>query len=117
MFVGEIGLLRREYLYDLTFAELLLIKRGYFRRFHPQWEMARLIAHQVHYCMGLANNESPKTPSEWLPFSWEHTEDGETIAEPIPDEEEVERLRQIMRDENAKLEHAKKADQPSDQEE
>ena len=102
MFVGEIGLPRREYLYDLAFSELLLIKRGYFRRFHLQWETTRLIAHQVHYCMGVAPGESPKTPSEWLTFPWEQNDDGEPAD--LPSEAEVERLRQIMREENARAE-------------
>ena len=102
MFVGEIGIERREYLYALTFADLLLITRGYFRRYHQQWNMARLIAHQVHYCMGLKKGETAKTPMEWLTFPWERTAEGEPAD--LPSDAEVKRLRQMMIEENAMLE-------------
>lgn len=69
--MGEIGIPRTEYLYDLLHWEIVLITRGYWRRFHTSWEQARLVAYQTRYCMGLGKNESPKTISEWLPFPWE----------------------------------------------
>jgi hypothetical protein len=102
MFVGEIGIQRHEYLYILTFADLLLIRRGYFFRYHQQWEMARMIAHQVHYCMGVKQGDTVKTATEWVTFPWERTPDGEPAD--IPSELEVECLRQIMREENARAE-------------
>ena len=71
MLVGEIGISRREYLYELSYCEILLITRGYFRRYHPGWEQARLIAHQVHYCMGVSKGDVAKTPQELIPFNWE----------------------------------------------
>ena len=71
MLVGEIGIARREYLYELSYCEILLITRGYFRRYHPGWEQARLVAHQVHYCMGVSKGDVAKTPQEFIPFHWE----------------------------------------------
>lgn len=71
MLVGEIGIARREYLYELSYCEILLITRGYFRRHHPGWEQARLVAHQVHYCMGVSKGDVAKTPQELIPFHWE----------------------------------------------
>lgn len=71
MLVGEIGIARREYLYELSYCEILLITRGYFRRYHPGWEQARLVAHQVHYCMGVSKGDVAKTPQELIPFYWE----------------------------------------------
>jgi hypothetical protein len=106
MFVGEIGIPRREYLYDLTHTDMILIRRGYIRRFHPHWEMARLIAHQTHYCMGVAPGESAKTPTEWITFPWERNEDGEPTDQ--PSEAEVKRLRQMMIEENARAEAAER---------
>ena len=106
MFVGEIGIDRREYLYSLTFVDLLLISRGYFSRYHQQWEMARIIAHQVHYCMGVKQGETAKTPTEWLTFPWERNEDGEPTDQPSLSE--VEKLRRLMAEENARAEAAER---------
>ena len=69
MLVGEIGIPRLEYLYDLRYWEILLITRGYFRRHHPGWEQARLIAYNAHYCMG---SKDPVPPvDKWITFPWE----------------------------------------------
>ena len=110
MFVGEIGIDRREYLYSLTFVDLLLIRRGYFGRYHQQWEMARMIAHQVHYCMGVKQGETAKTATEWITFPWERTQDGEPTD--LPSDAEVKRLRQMMIEENAKAEETKNKENP-----
>ena len=41
LFVGEIGIPRREFLYELTFWEARRIMRGYTRRVCQQWNMTR----------------------------------------------------------------------------
>ena len=94
MFVGEIGVNRREYLFDLTFCEILLISRGYFRRQHAGWEQARLVAYNAHYAMGCKN--TPPSVSEWLPFPWEKDE--------LPSDEEIEETRKLLQAENARIE-------------
>lgn len=71
MLVGEIGIDRDTFLYRLQYWEIVLITRGYFKRYHPMYDAARLVAHQTHYCMGVPKGQTPKTPQEWLPFSWE----------------------------------------------
>ena len=93
--MGEIGIDRNVFMYDLQFWEIILIVNGYNSRLHPGWEQARLIAHQVHYCMGVPKGESPKTPSEWLPFGWEGDE-----PDAIPDEAEVQRQRKKLQEYN-----------------
>ena len=40
-FVGEIGINRLEYLYDLTYCDLLMIERGYNRRHMNLWSATR----------------------------------------------------------------------------
>ena len=102
MLVGEIGIPRREYLYDLTYCDIVLIVRGYLNRQHPAWEQARLIAYHVRYCMG--SKETPPTLTEWLTFPWERRDDGEPVI--LPSEAEVQRLRQMMIEENARAEAA-----------
>lgn len=71
MLVGEIGIDRDTFLYRLQYWEIVLITRGYFKRYHPMYDAARLVAHQTHYCMGVPKGQTAKTPQEWLPFSWE----------------------------------------------
>ena len=39
--MGEIGTPRREYLYDLTFCDMVLIERGYERRYRHMWSAER----------------------------------------------------------------------------
>lgn len=39
--MGEIGLDRREYLFDIMYWELVLILRGYSRRHREEWSMTR----------------------------------------------------------------------------
>jgi hypothetical protein len=69
MLVGEIGIPRREFLYDLTRAEIILITRGYFRRYHPGWEQARFIGYHAAHAMG--SRTPPPPPSQWFPLPWE----------------------------------------------
>ena len=52
MLVGEIGIPRREVLEELKLWEIVLITRGYFRRYHPGWEQARLIAYNAAHAFG-----------------------------------------------------------------
>lgn len=106
MFVGEIRVPRREYLYEYRFIDMLLISRGYVRRYHPGWEQARLIAYHVRYCMGLSNGETAKPLDEWLTFPWEKIGDTVSPAD-LPTEREIEELRQLMIAENAEREKAK----------
>lgn len=105
MFVGEIGVPRREYLYEYRYVDLLLISRGYVQRFHPGWEQARLIAYHVRYCMGLAQGETAKSLKEWITFPWEKTDNDEQSD--MPTDKEIEELRRLMIEENAEREKAK----------
>jgi hypothetical protein len=93
MLVGEIGIPRLEYLYDLRYWEILLITRGYFRRHHPGWEQARLIAYNAHYCMG--SKQTPPTVQEWLPLPWEREP-----GDPLLSDDEVESLRRDIIENN-----------------
>ena len=99
--MGEIGIDRNLFLYDLQYWEIILITSGYFRRYHPAWEQARMIAHQVHYAMGCPKGESPKTPEEWVPFPWDPKE---SAADDDYDDDEVKRQREMLQQYNA--EHA-----------
>ena len=97
--VGEIGINRREFLYELKLWEIILITRGYFRRYHPGWEQARLIAYNAAHCMGAKN---PPTITQWLKFPWERDH-----AEEISDDEVNEIRKQIEAENQAKASEQK----------
>ena len=99
MLVGEIGIPRREVLYELQLWEIILITRGYFRRYHPGWEQARLIAYNAAHCMGAKN---PPTITQWLKFPWERDH-----AEEISDDEVNEIRKQIEAENQAKASEQK----------
>ena len=92
IFVGEIGIPRREYLYDLQFWEIILIIRGYSRRHHPGWEQARLVAYNAAHAMG--SKHQPPPVDQWLPFSWEKPD--------LPSDDVVNEMRRKLQAENTK---------------
>lgn len=94
MLVGEIGIPRQEFLYELTLAEIILITRGYFKRYHPGWEQARMVAYHAAHCMG---SKTPPPPiTQWVQFPWEKEKPD------IPDEEEVAKIRKSLQRLNAR---------------
>jgi hypothetical protein len=100
MFVGEIGGNREAFLYTLKWWEIRSIIRGYLHRYRHMWEMARLCAYTSAHCMG--SKTTPPPPDKWLPFHWERKR-GSNEAQPTP--EEIERLRQLIIEENEKHGH------------
>ncbi len=97
--MGEIGFPRREFLYDLVWWEVRSIIRGYNARHHNGWEQARLVAYYARYSMG--SKETPPTVSEWMKFPWEQSTDGDS-GSAMPTDNDIKRLRQLLREENAK---------------
>ena len=83
LFVGEIGIPRREFLYEIEFWEARRIVDGYHARNHAGWEQARLIAYNAHYCMG--SKDPVPIVTEWIKFPWE-----KEPAPPITDKERDE---------------------------
>lgn len=101
-FVGEIGTPRREYLYDLQYVDLLLIRRGYERRQRPLWSANRW---QTYYLMNAQvgsdgmRKSGIHSPTDLIKFPWE-----DAAAEPssgnMPSKAEIEELRRMMQEEN-----------------
>lgn len=77
--MGEIGISRHEFYYDLRWWEVKAIIRGYNARHHHGWEQARLVAYNARFCMG--SKDPIPVISDWLKFSWETKK-----AEPVPKE-------------------------------
>lgn len=93
--MGEIGISRREYNYELKFWEMRLIIDGYNRRHHPGWEQARLVAYQARFAMGNGKQPVPEI-DRWLRFPWEkHKTD---ISQ-----DEISELKALMAAENNKV--------------
>ena len=102
-FVGEIGLPRHEYLYDLRHIDLLLIRRGYERRQRHLWSATRwqtfdLMAAQV-------GSDGMKRagihgPADLIRFPWENADAAETTVGNMPSKAEIEELRRMMQEEN-----------------
>ena len=97
MLVGEIGIPRREFLYDLKFWEIVLIIRGYLKRYHPGWEQARLVAYNAAHAMGGKHQPPPIT--QWISFPWEkHINDAD-----LPTDDVVDEIRAELQKQNAQI--------------
>ena len=106
LFVGEIGFNRHEFLYDLKLWEIRCIIKGYRNRAHTQWESVRLGAFFVMSAMTDMRKAGIHRDTDLIKFPWE-TLRIETGDQPTP--EQVQQLRELMRQENAKLEQKRNA--------
>ena len=81
--MGEIGRDRREYLYDMSYCDILLIQRGYRRRNILQYQLQRLQAFGAFFCMSGTN----KTPQDFISLYIDRYIDED--EEWLPDKEQV----------------------------
>lgn len=88
--VGEIGIDRHEFLYELHLWEIRSILAGYRRRERVQWETTRWQT----WCILNALGAKIHSFSDLLPLPWED----ENIEAPTHDD--IEKLRAMMRAEN-----------------
>lgn len=72
--MGEIGLSREEYLYELQYWEILLIVRGYARRNREMWSAIRWQT----FCLMCVSADLKKagiySPTDLIRFPWDKTE-------------------------------------------
>ena len=103
LFVGEIGYNRNEYLYELDYCDILLISRGYFRRTREMWSATRW---QTFYLMSVSMADLKKAgiyrPTDLIRFPWE--KDDPEGGGNRPTSADIEEMRRMMREENARLE-------------
>ena len=92
MFVGEIGISRCEFLYDLQFWEVRRIVRGYERRNILNYQLLRLTAYSSFFSM--RDNKEGLSPQEWMPMYFDKF--GQPENPPVSDEE-IEELQAMMR--------------------
>ena len=74
--MGEIGIPRREYLYDLTLCDLLMIERGYYRRSIDVWSASRWSTY--HIMAAFVGGDALKkggifSPKDLMPLPWDTT--------------------------------------------
>lgn len=96
MFVGEIGLPRREFLYDIKFWEARRILRGYRKRGKI---FMQLLAENVFASTYAFRGSEGNTPQKMFPSLFEDDRD----MEPGITEEEQNELLELMAAENARL--------------
>ena len=85
--MGEIGIDRKEYLYDLTYTDLLCIERGYYRRSREAWSMNRWQTY--HFMLATCGSKALKdanihNPIDLQRFPWE-----KEPQSPLTEEEEL----------------------------
>ncbi len=103
-FVGEIGISRREYLYELDYLDMVQIERGYERRHRHEWSIARWETFHLMaaFCGGKNLQESGiHSPVDLIQFPWDYQPNkggDDDSLQPTP--AVVEELRRKMREEN-----------------
>ena len=92
--MGEIGIPHDRFLYGLRHWEIEAIIRGYRRRQRPSWEQARLNAFYVMSAMADLSKAGIRSDRDLITFPWEKEV---TNSDSLPSDEEVEEIRQMMR--------------------
>lgn len=95
--MGEIGIPRHEFLYDLQFWEVRRIIRGYRQRDRLKMQLLRLCAFTSFF--GMRDNKDHLTPEQWLPIPL--LDERDEPAPPPLSEEEQEDMLDLLRDINA----------------
>ena len=104
IFVGNIGISRHEFLYDIRYWEARRIYNGFMRRNRDMWSATRWQTFNIMCALvgGKAlSSKGINSPRDLLKFDWDREDlDDDTQ---LPTDEEIEKLRQRMREENAKI--------------
>lgn len=95
--MGEIGIEHDRFLYGLRHWEIQAIIRGYRRRQRPSWEQARLNAFYIMSAMADLSKAGIRSDRDLITFPWEKEE---TKCDSLPSDEEVEEMRQMMKELN-----------------
>ena len=99
-FVGEVGISRHEYLYELRFWEMMLIARGYERRKRDMWSAVRWQTFNLMWCsMADIKKAGIMRPSDLLSFPWERDDEDDDGfgGGNMPTAEDVKRMQEEMR--------------------
>jgi len=94
--VGEIGISRREFLYDIRFWEARRIIRGYRRRNRLTHQ---LLAECVYAATYMMRDPKGKTAEDIFPMLFEDDDDDKP-AQPSISQEDIDNLQQLMANNN-----------------
>lgn len=95
--VGEIGISREDFLYEMQFWEVQRVVMGYRERQKAAWEVARW---QTFWLMQVGMADTSKVNFDnLLRLPWDETPQGDE-----PSQEEIDRLREELRAYNRKRE-------------
>lgn len=99
--MGEIGLPINDYLYRLSYADLLLISRGYENRKRDLWSATRWQTYNLMLVsMADIKKAGINSPKDLMPLPWDET--GEKEEQVKITQEEINRMREDMRRMNEK---------------
>lgn len=82
--MGEIGIGRLEYLYDLNYCDLLMIERGYYRRSRDAWSASRWSTYHMMaaFCGSKALNENGiYHPKDLIEFPWDNEQEAVNLTD------------------------------------
>ena len=96
--MGEIGISRREFLYELRFWEVDAIIKGYRRRNRLTHQLLAEIVYSTIYSM---RDPKGKTLEGMFPMLFEEDDDDDDSDEPIMTKEDSDELQQLMEDLNS----------------
>lgn len=100
--MGEIGIPRREFLYELALKDIILIERGYHARNRHLWSATRWQTYQM-MCVSGADMKKAGiyTPRDLIKFPWENEREEQEETGNMPTAAEIEAMREEMRRINA----------------
>lgn len=109
--MGEIGIPRREYLYELTHCDMLMIERGYERRHNYHWAAARWETYHIMSAQigtEAMKNAGINSPADLLKLPSDRASQSEYDGGPT--DEEIEQIRREIIEENRRAELKQKTD-------
>ena len=100
LFVGEIGIPRREFLYEICFWEARRIFRGYRNRYRDMWSALRWHAYNIMGAMPYVDlhKNGIFSPTDLIKFPWDKSES----EKDLPSDEWVNEARKKLQMLNGK---------------
>jgi len=102
--VGEIGIPLHDFYYELRWWELQAIARGYGYRHKDRWSAIRWMTFNIMSVMPYVDLKKAciRNPVDLIRFPWDGTDREDSDTSNLPSDEEIRRMQQLMKEENAK---------------
>ena len=101
---------RTDFLYRINFVEAQRLMRGFSRRNCEMWSAIRWMTFNVMATMPYVDLKKAciRNPQDLIRFPWDNIDEDEAGNSDIPSDEEIQRMQQMMREENERLKNAGK---------